>query len=1112
MFKNGLIAVVLCGIMMGFSRPANAVTQDEVSKITAAMPDKPVVAPARQRAVLVFSRCDGFKHSSIPYWVKVLEIMSAKTGAFKADFSDDMAVFTEQNLQKYDAVCLNNTTKLVFTDAQKAAFMNFVKGGKGVIGIHAATDNFYEWPEAAEMMGGQFTSHPWTGGGTWAIKIDQPNHPLMKMFEGKGFKVNDEIYLTAAPLYSRSKQLVLMSLDMLDEVTRNAPGVPSKDADTGITWIKNWGKGRVFYCSLGHNHYLTWTPAVLQHYLAGIQFALGDYDVPTKPLPAPLDKGKVDDVIKQAKTYEYGKSRLSFTQLQEMIVTWIDDPASLAEIETGILAALQDASVPYDAKDMFCRQLGLFGTEKSLPVLAPMLADPKTSDIARYALERIPGDAADQTLLGLLTKTQDEKIKIGVISSLGARKTASAVKPLSELIGDASQAISAAAVLSLGRIGTADAADALMASVKTISQDNKMLLLDALLSCAQKAQNTKAAAIYQQLYGPDYPSAIRAGALRGLVQLQTGPAEKVIVPALQDKDPIVMTAAITLVREVKDAAALEKILAGANTLPADQQVRMLGAIAASGNAAGKNYAMKAMASESVEVRNAAVAALQVVGDADCVEVLAQTAARATDRGEQDLARYTLDTLSDKNVNQTIVTMLQKPAASDADKAVCRELIRTTGQRQIRAAMSSLLTLARGDDNRIRQEAVRALQLIAAPEDLSALVALLVEKPDNAVQSLVVSVAGKQSQGQGSAKGLTEAYDKTQDKNAKIALLAVIGRVGDSQTVDFLRKQAAAADVEIAQAAFRAMSDWPGSDFAKEMKQVAETSQDEKTKVIAFRSYLRMVSKDSARSTDQIVDEIANAMTLVNRSAEQKQVLSALSAYGSEKALNAAITAMENPELKAEAEVAIVSICSKIGSGLTSTKAKAALQKIMETTSNNSLKEQAGKIYRELDKKAGYILKWDISEPYMEAQKTANDLYDIKFVPETNAGSVTWKPMPMSDNQDQFWLVNIGRVLSGNDRVAYLRTNLVSEAQVDAVFEVGSDDGVMIWLDGKLIHTKKEVRPVTPASDKVNVSLKKGDNPVLVKVVQGSGEWGFCLRVVTPDGKPVNNIEAIAGSK
>lgn len=1111
MVKNGLMAAFLWGMILALSCQAHAVTQDEETKIAAAMPDKPIVAPARPRTVLVFSRCDGFKHSSIPYWIKALEIMSAKTGAFKADFSDDMAVFTEQNLQRYDAVCLNNTTQLKFTDAQKAAFMNFVKGGKGVIGIHAATDNFYDWPEAAEMMGGQFTGHPWTAGGTWAIKIDQPTHPLMTMFEGKGFKVNDEIYLTAAPLYSRSKQLVLMSLDMSDEATRNAPGVPSKDTDTGISWIKNWGKGRVFYCSLGHNHYLTWTPAVLQHYLAGIQFALGDYDVPTKPLPASVDKNKLDELVKEAKTYEYGKSRLSFTQLQEMITACMDDPASLAEIETAVLTALQDATVPYDAKDMFCRQLGLFGTEKSVTVLGPMLADPKTSDMARYALERIPGDAVDQILLGVLTKTQDEKIKIGVISSLGARKTASAVKPLSELIGDTSQAVSAAAILSLGRIGTSNAADALMASVKTISQDNKMLLLDALLSCAQKAENAKAIAIYQHLSGPDYPSAIRAGALRGLVQLQTGQAEKLIVAALQDQDPVLMTAAITLVREVRDTAVMEKILAGANTLPADQQVRMLGAIAAGGNPAGRNYALKALTSESAEVRNAAMAALQVVGNADCVEPLAQTAARASDRSEQDLARYTLDVLSDENVNQTIMTMLQRPAATDADKAVCRELIRTAGQRQIRAAMGSLLSLVRSDDNRIRQEAVRALQLIAGPDDLSALVALLVEKPDNAIQGLVVSVAGKQTPGQGTAKVLTEAFDKTQDKNAKMALLAAIGRIGDSQTVDFLRKQAAASDVEIAQAAFRAMTDWPGSDFAKEMKQVAETSQDEKTKVIAFRSYLRMLGKDSTRSTEQVVEEIANAMTLINRSAEQKQVLSALSAYGSEKALNVAITAMENPELKAEAEVAVVSICSKIGSGLTSLKAKTALQKIMDTSANNSLREQARRIYRELDKKAGYILEWEISGPYMEPQKTADDLYDIKFVPETQTGSVTWKPMPKSDNPDQFWLVNIGKLLSGNNRVAYLRTNLVSEAPIDAVFEVGSDDGVLIWLDGKLIHTKREVRSVTPASDKVNVSLKKGDNPVLVKVVQGSGEWGFCLRVVTPDGKPVN-IEAITGSK
>ena len=133
-------------------------------------------------------------------------------------------------------------------------------------------------------MGGKFTGHPWGSGGTWAIKIDEPKHPLMAAFKGKGFKIKDEIYRTEPPLYSRSKQLVLMSLDMSDPTTKSKASKPS-DIDTGISWIKNVGKGRVFYCSLGHNAHIMYNAAVMQHYLAGIQFAFGDYKVDTKPKP-----------------------------------------------------------------------------------------------------------------------------------------------------------------------------------------------------------------------------------------------------------------------------------------------------------------------------------------------------------------------------------------------------------------------------------------------------------------------------------------------------------------------------------------------------------------------------------------------------------------------------------------------------------------------------------------------------------------------------------------------------------------------------------------------------------------------------------------------------------
>ena len=300
MRKSKAVIITLFSIWcvtMNISQAANSpggISEEEIKKIQEAMPVKAVVEPAGPRKLLVFNLCGpgGYRHSSIPYWDKVLEIMAQKTGAFSVEISNDVNVFNADNLKQYDAVCFNNTTTLPFSPKKTPelckSLMDFVKGGKGIVGIHAATDSFYKepflWPEASQMMGGKFTGHPWTGNGTWAIKIDEPNHPLMAPFKGKGFKIKDEIYRTEPPLYSRSKQLVLMSLDMADETTQKTAEKPT-DEDTGISWIKSWGQGRMFYCSLGHNHAVTWTAPVLEHYLRGIQFALGDLKVDTKPKP-----------------------------------------------------------------------------------------------------------------------------------------------------------------------------------------------------------------------------------------------------------------------------------------------------------------------------------------------------------------------------------------------------------------------------------------------------------------------------------------------------------------------------------------------------------------------------------------------------------------------------------------------------------------------------------------------------------------------------------------------------------------------------------------------------------------------------------------------------------
>lgn len=259
----------------------NVLTLEELHKIRTAAPQKPPAKPAQPRKLLVFTACKGFRHSSIPYATTALKVLGKQTDAFTVVESDDPNVFQPDRLRQFDAVCFNNTTGELFTDAAlKKSLVDFVLNGGGLVGIHAAADCFYEWPAYGEMMGGYFDGHPWNEEVT--IRVEEPDHPLTRMFHGQPLKIADEIYQFRAP-YSREKLRVLLRLDPQGtDMTKS--GIKRTDQDFAVSWIHNQGLGRVFYCSLGHRHDVFWNPAVLAYYLAGIQFALGD--LPANALPS----------------------------------------------------------------------------------------------------------------------------------------------------------------------------------------------------------------------------------------------------------------------------------------------------------------------------------------------------------------------------------------------------------------------------------------------------------------------------------------------------------------------------------------------------------------------------------------------------------------------------------------------------------------------------------------------------------------------------------------------------------------------------------------------------------------------------------------------------------
>jgi type 1 glutamine amidotransferase len=273
-------------------------------KIAAVLPDHAFAPPEKPRKLLLFSATNGFQHASIPTGLHALSEMGKKSGAYEAVISNDISNFEADQLKNFDAICFLSTTQDVFlphpnlrksmnaqqlkeanerAERLKKNFLAYLQDGHGFVGIHAATDTCYEWPEYGEMIGGWFDGHPWTADTPVSIKVEpgKETHPLVAMFEGKNVDFKEEIYQFKEP-YDSGKVDMLLRLDTAKS-PMNRKGINRKDNDFGVAWAKRCGEGRVFYCSLGHNHDIYWHPVVLKHYLAGIQWALGDYKVDIKP-------------------------------------------------------------------------------------------------------------------------------------------------------------------------------------------------------------------------------------------------------------------------------------------------------------------------------------------------------------------------------------------------------------------------------------------------------------------------------------------------------------------------------------------------------------------------------------------------------------------------------------------------------------------------------------------------------------------------------------------------------------------------------------------------------------------------------------------------------------
>ena len=266
-----LAALTTAAITFAQSAAPNpfAVSADRMDKIKAAMPAVTPAPVKKKHEVLVFTKTTTFRHGSIPSGVECMKQLGAKTGLFNVTHTEDPAVFEPDSLKKFDGVVFLNSTGTPLADKsgeernglspeqqkeiessenrRKDALVAFVKGGKGLVGIHSGGDTYNDWKDYAEMMGTGFVEHPWNSGDTVRVKNLDPKHPLTAAFKGEGFTIKDEIYKFKPGRALPSERRMLLALDpdgtdmMKDD--NNKDGKPDREVYP-IAWLSTYGQGR----------------------------------------------------------------------------------------------------------------------------------------------------------------------------------------------------------------------------------------------------------------------------------------------------------------------------------------------------------------------------------------------------------------------------------------------------------------------------------------------------------------------------------------------------------------------------------------------------------------------------------------------------------------------------------------------------------------------------------------------------------------------------------------------------------------------------------------------------------------------------------------------------
>ncbi|MCL5270874.1 MAG: HEAT repeat domain-containing protein, partial [bacterium] len=610
-------------------------------------------------------------------------------------------------------------------------------------------------------------------------------------------------------------------------------------------------------------------------------------------------------------TYRFGQSRQGLNCVADSVTEALKNPADRAALAGLLLEKLADGATP-DGKQFILREFALLGRPEDAPALGRWLGDPALGEMARYAIDRIPGGAADKALRDALPGTVGP-VRIGIINSIGERRDRRAVGMLRRLVEDPDPETAAAATAALGKIGDAGAARALRrAAVRATNPERRRGLTEARLCCADRlradGQTRAALDIYNEMARPDQPWRIQAAALVGVAKTTGIEAWPLVSKALTGDDPKLRQVAFGVLPDLPGARATAQMTALLPGLPPDGKATMLGILTERGDATARPSVLGALDDPDEAVRVAATEALGRLGDAASLPVLLARLTR-TEGPERDATLESLSRLPGGDIDATIRKNI---TAAEPWRRI--DLIGVLGRRGAADNVPALLELAGGDpDAGVRVAALRALGDLAAPGQCGAILTLLAaartDGERTAGRAAVIAVSQRLPEAE-RAEPVLRAYRAATAVRTRCDLLSVLGVLGGPGALDAAVAALGDAEPQVSESALRALAEWPGPQPVRRLLEIAGGDASQVSRVLALRGVVRQMGM-MEEPPGTMLALFNAAMQAARRPEDRKMVLSALANVHSLQAYDVAAGYLEDPSLREESIAVILKLATAL---------------------------------------------------------------------------------------------------------------------------------------------------------------------------------------------------------